>query len=225
MNGNRASESGVAVDAVSFDLFGTLVTVDEPDDPAEAVADALEARDVPVPDDWPTAYAQSHVDVPDGAELPLTDHVAGALASRSDSLRGEEIRRHVENAVCDAFEPRVQTRADAPAVVETLADRLAVGVLSNCSVPGLAERALDESGVDETALDAVVTSVGCGWRKPDPRAFEAVATELGVGVEQLVHVGDDPRTDGRATAAGAQSLLVEETPLAAMPDALEARWG
>jgi len=219
------TESDAPVAGVSFDLFGTLVRVDGPDDPAAAVADALETRGVAVPDDWSTAYAEPHVDVPDGAELPLADHVAAALVSRSDSLRGDDVRCDVEDAVFDAFEPRVETRTDAASVVKTLADRLPVGVLSNCSVPGLAERALAESDVDESVLDAVVTSVDCGWRKPEPRAFETVAAELGVGVARLVHVGDDPRTDGRATAAGARSVLVGETPLGAVPEFLEARWG
>ncbi|WP_327052057.1 HAD family hydrolase [Halomicrococcus gelatinilyticus] len=219
------SGADTSIDGVSFDLFGTLVRVDGPDDPAAAVADALEARDVDVPDDWSTAYAEPHVEVPDGTELPLADHVVAALASRSDSLRGDDVRSDVEDAVFDAFEPRVETREDAASAVKTLADRLPVGVLSNCSVSGLAERALAESDVDESALDAVVTSVDCGWRKPAPRAFEAVAAELGVEVDRLVHVGDDPRTDGRATAAGARSVLVEETPLGAVPETLEERWG
>jgi FMN phosphatase YigB (HAD superfamily) len=100
-------------------------------------------------------------------------------------------------------------------------------VLSNCSVPGLAERALADSGVDEAHLDAVVTSVDCGWRKPDPRAFAAVADALAVDPAHLLHVGDDPQADGGAAGAGAQRLLVAdagESSLAELPALLEGRW-
>ena len=48
---------------VSFDLFGTLVTVDRPADPAAAVATELERRDVPVPDDWAAAYESLYMDL------------------------------------------------------------------------------------------------------------------------------------------------------------------
>ncbi len=56
--------------AVSFDLFGTLVCVPSPSDPAAAVGDALDERGVPVPADWDDAYRERHVDAPPGAETP-----------------------------------------------------------------------------------------------------------------------------------------------------------
>lgn len=56
--------------ATSFDLFGTLVAVDRPADPAAAVGDELRDRGVAVPDDWAAAYAETHVEAPAGAEVP-----------------------------------------------------------------------------------------------------------------------------------------------------------
>ncbi|MFC6770931.1 HAD family hydrolase, partial [Halorubrum pallidum] len=44
--------------AVTFDLFGTLVDVAYPSDPAEVVARELESRGVDVPDDWHVAYGE-----------------------------------------------------------------------------------------------------------------------------------------------------------------------
>lgn len=208
-----ANRPETGFDAVSFDLFGTLVSVERPADPAAEIATELEARGVPVPDDWDAAYVESHVDVPAGAELPLPEHVAAALSSRDESLGRDAIRGDAERAVLAAFEAPLETRPGAARTVDALADRVPVGILSNCSVPGLAERVVAESAVDESAVDAVVTSVGCGWRKPDRRAFEAVAKRLGVEPEALLHVGDDPDADGGAEAAGATSLVVGTEPL------------
>ncbi len=207
-----------SVSGVSLDLFGTLVATDRPDAPADAVARALADRGVPVPDDWTAAFATPQIATADGVEVPLTDHVVAALASRSDTLDRAAVRPAVERAVRSAFEPDVQTREGAARTVETLSESLPVGVLSNCSVDGLAERALEQSSIDRPALDVVVTSVGCGWRKPDRRAFRAVADALGVEVGQLLHVGDDPVADGGAADAGARVLLTDETAVPEIPE-------
>lgn len=214
--------NGTEFEGISFDLFGTLVAVKKPANPAEAVATELATEGLRVPDDWHAAYAEPHVDVPKGREYSLAEHVSAALASRADSLRPEDVRENVERAVLAAFETEVRTRPGALKAVETVPDRVPVGVLSNCSVPGLVERTLAASALDVAAFDAVVTSVDCGWRKPHPRAFAAVADELGIPVDGLFHVGDDPETDGGA--AGATSRIVDDGSLAGLPIELRGKW-
>ena len=207
--------------AVSFDLFGTLVAVDRPADPAAAVGRELEALGATLPDDWATAYRTPQVELPEGAEVSLVEHVGSILGDRGsgESADGRTVRR----ALLRAFGTDVRTRAGAGRAVAAAAERGPVGVLSNCSVPGLVARTLDRSGLDPSRFDAVVASVDLGWRKPDPRAFEAVADRLRVPVEELLHVGDDPRTDGGATDAGARAVLLESVPLADLPAHLDAR--
>lgn len=201
--------------AVTFDLFGTLVSVDTPDDPAAAVAAELRERGVAVPEDWGDAYRERHVDAPPGAEVPLPAHVAAALTSRGvERPANNAVRR----AVVAAFDPDVRTRSGAAEAVAA-ADG-PVGLLSNCSVPDLVGRTLVRADLDRDRFDAVVTSAGCGWRKPDARAFESAADRLGVPLADLVHVGDDPATDGGAEEAGATALILDETPLADLPEVL-----
>ncbi|MFB6303465.1 MAG: HAD family hydrolase [Haloferacaceae archaeon] len=201
--------------AISFDLFGTLVAVERPSDPASAVADALAERGVAVPDDFAAAYRERHVDAPPGAEVPLPAHVAAALRDRGVAPPdGNVVRR----AVVAAFDPDVRTRPGAVAAVDAAPGPVAC--CSNCAVPQLATRALVRSDVDRGAFDAVVTSAGCGWRKPDRRVFDAVARRLGVPVDALVHVGDDPRTDGGIADAGGRFVDVADVPLTALSERL-----
>lgn len=219
------SNADAPIEAVSVDLFGTLVDAERPPDPAAAVAAELRDRGVAIPDDWATAYAHPHDDRPPGAERPLHEHVAAALASRFPTVEAADVVADAEAAVRAAFDRPVATRDGAADGIRALADGRPVAVLSNCSVPGLAERALARSTVDPALFESVVTSVECGWRKPDRRAFETVAGDLGVPVDRLLHIGDDPETDGGAASAGAAVLLVEDQSLASLATTVEARWG
>ena len=205
--------------AVSFDLFGTLVDADRPDDPAEAVGTELRERGVAVPDDWGDAYREVHVDAPEEAEVPLPARVSAALASRGVEAPGNAARR----AVVSAFDPEVETRNGAVEAVRAASERGPVAILSNCSVPELVRRTLIRSALDREAFDAIVTSVACGWRKPDARAFENVADRLGVPVSELTHVGDEPETDGGIADAGGTPVLLSDVPLTEFPDWLEGR--
>ncbi|MDS0220615.1 HAD family hydrolase [Haloarcula sp. S1AR25-5A] len=205
--------------ALSFDLFGTLVATDRPEEPWDAVAAALSARSVHVPEGWEDAYRSAHREYDRGQEAPLDEHVRLALASRGIEITEET----AAEAVLDAFDSPVTVHEGAIDVLAAAAQRGPVGMCSNCSVPGLVERTLDRADIESESgqtFDVVITSVGCGWRKPHQRIFAATADALGVGISDLVHVGDDARTDGGAGRAGAQSILLDDHSLPAIAEKL-----
>jgi len=202
--------------AVSFDLFGTLVAQDRPAEPWDAVAAGLRGHGLPVPDDWEAAYRELHADIDPGREQSLVSHVRAALASRGVEVDGDI----VHEALLATFDAPVEVRSGAHEALAAARARGPIGVLSNCSLPGLVDRSLARADI---AVETVVTSIGCGWRKPHDRAFATVAEELCVDVGELVHVGDDPRTDGGGRTAGVTVVLTDDVPLSALPAWLEER--
>nr|WP_303648724.1 HAD family hydrolase [Haloarchaeobius litoreus] len=199
-------------------MFGTLVErVDAGgDDPAARVGAELSARDVAVPDDWAAAYRERHIDAPEGAEVPLPAHVSAALASRGVDAPGNAARR----AVVAAFDPEIRTRPGAVDAVAAAREVGPVALCSNCSVPELVGRTLIRSELSRGDFDAVVSSVGCGWRKPACEMFETTADRLDAVPGDLVHVGDDPRTDGGIEALGGRFVDVADVPLSDLADEL-----
>ena len=204
--------------AVTFDLYGTLVTADRPAEPWTAVAAELDARDVSVPADWESAYRSTHVEADPLAEVSLVDHSVAALASRNVNANRETVRE----SLLAAFDGPVTIVDGADEALRSAAAVGPVGVLSNCSLPGLVEATLERAEL-RARFEAVVTSVDCGWRKPHDRAFEAGAAALGVTCDDLVHVGDDARTDGGGRTAGATVFLTSDVPLSELPSQLGAR--
>ncbi|MFB6283390.1 MAG: HAD family hydrolase [Halobacteria archaeon] len=211
----------------SFDLFGTLVEVRQPS-PHESIATELGKRNIVVPEDWCDAFHENHLDLPAWKEVPLPEHVGAALESRGvtprDSTEEPESggREPLHEAVFDAFAPEtVETREGVLEAVDCALSYGETGVLSNCSVPGLAELVLERSGIPIECFDVVVTSVGCGYRKPDYRAFGTVANRLNGCVPELVHVGDDPSTDDGLEELGGTAILTEDTSLTEIPDRME----
>ena len=202
---------------ISFDLFGTLLKVERPVDPTTAVASSLSRYDIPVPQNWTSAYGQPHLDVDPGRECSLVDHVRAILTA--DGTVPPEA--NIEAALMDAFDTEVRVLPGANRAISDAGAYGPVGILSNCTVPGLAEHYLHRSSLPDECLDAIVTSVGCGWRKPHPKAFQTIADQLGVAVPNLVHIGDNPDTDGGASSAGAHAVLVDDDPLSEIEAVLE----
>jgi FMN hydrolase / 5-amino-6-(5-phospho-D-ribitylamino)uracil phosphatase len=82
-----------------------------------------------------------------------------------------------------------------------LAPRYRLGLLSNgntdpqrCGLPGV--------------FDAVVLGPDHGFEKPNPRAFETIARELGVEPGSLLHVGDGRDDIEGANGIGATSVFI-----------------
>ena len=199
---------------MSFGL-SAVVAVEWPTDPARAIAAELRDRGVRVPDDWRSLYHAEHIEGPPGAAVPEPAHVSAALSAAGVEAPGNAPRR----AVVAAFDPSVETRPGAEQAVAAAGESGPVGVLANVTTPESLRRAVIRSELDRDAFDVVCSAAGCGWRKPDPRAFESLAHRLGVETARLTHVGRES-ADAGVRDAGGTFLDLRETTLGAVADRL-----
>ena len=193
--------------AVLFDAFGTLITLDRP---VARLRAALAAR-LSVEIGEPEAAAAIRAEIAhyaagcraarDQASLELLHRecaavLMGALGLAADQQQALAVLR--EAVVLRAYD-------DAAPALERLAERgMATAVVSNgdCSL----DASLAAAGLP---VAVVVDSARAGVAKPDPAIFRIALERLGVGPGQALHVGDSPELDGGgARAAGIDAVIV-----------------
>jgi putative hydrolase of the HAD superfamily len=104
------------------------------------------------------------------------------------------------------------------ALLERLAARFTLAVVSNTNDRHLVPRHLERMGV-QRHFARVVTSVELGVRKPSPAIFAHAVRELGAAPERCVYVGDTYDADYRgATGAGLRALLIDPGAAAPIPE-------
>jgi HAD superfamily hydrolase (TIGR01509 family) len=206
---------GMAIRAVIFDLFDTLVDLLQENLPLEEhhgavlpasvrALHAVASRRGPVPFD---AFTRAMLD---GSRDFAETHFARGREVPT-LLRFQDLTRRL--ALDDVGLPGVLTEVhmgilraqvrSLPHHVEVLAAvrrRARLGLCSNFSHSETALGVLDQAGL-RPHLDAVVISDAFGLRKPRPEIFEEALARLSVAAEEAVHVGDNLRVDVVGAAA------------------------
>ena len=94
-------------------------------------------------------------------------------------------------------------------LVAALAGRYRLAVVSNTNQAGLVQGHLAAMGIDRY-LDAVVTSIEVGWRKPHPAIYAAALTRLQISPAGAVFAGDTYEADyAGPVAAGMTAFLID----------------
>jgi HAD superfamily hydrolase (TIGR01509 family) len=213
----------MAIRAVVFDLFDTLVDLSMRDLPRIEI----EGRSVPS-----TAGALHEV-VAAHSDIDLERFIA-VLTEVDRAYRETRHARGLELPTLERFEAVVDRLGiDAPdlpeiltethmgmirgqvsipenhaQILEDLARRVRLGLCSNFSHSAMALSLLDDCGF-RTHLDALAISDAIGIRKPRPEIFEAVLAELDVAPAEALHVGDSLSADiGGAAPLGIRTAWI-----------------
>ena len=101
--------------------------------------------------------------------------------------------------------------AGAWPMLRTLSRRFALGIISDTGfASGRAQDRLLEKDGARSFFAATVYSMDVGHAKPRPEIFAAAVAALGIPADQILHVGDNERTDVRgALAAGFRAVRLD----------------
>ena len=236
---------GRTIDAITLDFGNTLVPFPGSsrnavlDETAESAArawgmDATEFSRV-----WGEERVRQFAeDVPAGREADMEVRAARVLArlrgcpEPPDGARWEEAAvsrwsspdevQAVLDAYASAFVRLTPVPPEIGPMLERLAGRFSLAILSNWPIATAIERFVDAAGW-RPHLNAVVVSQRVGVIKPWPEIFRVTAEALGVASgNRLLHVGDDLGADvagahGVGWRAGWVRLKPEDSPLPVAP--------
>jgi HAD superfamily hydrolase (TIGR01493 family) len=207
----------VALRAISFDLFDTLVDLRMDTLPEFTLGQRRLRGSQPLL--YREAAAHTSLDVAGFAGAPadvdreLRDarHAQGletstlerfAARCRRLEMRAPDLPERLTEIHMACIRSQVHALDHHPGVLAALRGGLALAVCSNFSHAPTARRVLAESGL-LASFEVVVISDDVGIRKPRREIFAAVLDALGCAPDEVLHVGDQLGSDvGGAAGAG-----------------------
>ncbi len=196
----------MALRAVSFDLFDTLVDLDFGsgiDSSLQALHAAVSGIRAIEADDFAEALRSVDRDFRktryrDGREFSTQERFE-TLCERLE-LDSPDLPATLCELHMGVLHSCVGLVDHHPLLLEELRGKLPLALCSNFSHAPTAYRVLDEARL-RPHLDSIAISVEVGIRKPRREIFERVLDELGLPPEQILHVGDNLDADVSGAAA------------------------
>jgi putative hydrolase of the HAD superfamily len=193
----------LAVKGIGFDLFGTLVLQERFsfEQCIDALYTSLLTSGFPLErETFVQAYRQVNRRLmdqatADGRETHNRLWVAGALQALGHAVEPEDAR--VEHAVEVYFDPFIQSCQLIPRtaeMLESLAGRYRLGLVSNFTHPPAVEQILARVGI-ERFFDEILISARLGVRKPHPAVFAELTRRLALTPAEIMFVGDELQAD------------------------------
>jgi putative hydrolase of the HAD superfamily len=214
-----------ATSHVLFDFFGTLVDYTDDGASAALVSAALVnsyGASVSV-DEFATGWNENYRVFEARARL---DHREFSMEDLGRTYLARVLRREptkveasdLASTYTKAWNDGVVYRGDTLQILDALADRFRLAVVSNTHEADLVPGHLAAMGIADR-FDVVITSVEFGHRKPHPAIYAEALDRLGIEAAQAVFVGDTYDADFVGPeAAGIRAYLIDPAHSYDIPD-------
>ncbi|NLX04052.1 MAG: HAD family hydrolase [Phycisphaerae bacterium] len=203
------------IKGVFFDLYGTLLVMDNPAEGWERWLDRLydQARRC--------GYRRSRDELAQRCEglftrpEPAANDGLTIYESRIAALYGElglrpapdDVRAAAE-ATVNAWNDRLRLDEDTREVLSRLGERRRLALITNFDHPPFIPTVLARMGLDGF-FEHVTISGQVGVKKPDPRIFAPALGATGLSPDEVVYVGDSVEDVEGAVAAGIAPIRIE----------------
>ena len=192
----------MAIKAVGFDLFDTLVTASADGEAClRGIYDCLHCDGLEAPyETFVETYRmlrkqQRESRQAQHMEVTNSESVCGAAGFLGHSL--PPTSRTVRAAVRAYFQPwSLELKKGAFSTLKALRPIVKLGLVTNFTDVPFVEECLTTCGI-KGFFDVITVSAECGWRKPSPRIFQVFLRNLGVRPADCLFVGDDLESDVR----------------------------
>jgi HAD superfamily hydrolase (TIGR01549 family) len=206
-----------AVKAVVFDFIGTLASVEgySYENSEAKLYQSLCTTGFELDNaGFVEAYEKAHQKYRTIRFQELVEVTNAVWISEALNMLGIETTPKDEE-VCKAvsifFEDYVRSlklRPHATTVLEKLASRFALGLVSNFTYATVVHAGLEKLGI-RSYFCTVLVSQDFGWRKPSLKVFQEILKRLNVTGEEAVYVGDSPEEDIKgAQRVGMKTIFI-----------------
>lgn len=208
------------VDAVLFDLFNTLVLIENDDayymPSIKKLHQFLAAKGVRIPfEDFLSTYLKVRDKLYEDSAQSLEEPHFNLRVSRTLQKFGYVLEPShptitgATHAFSDEFVKYVHPDDDAVYVLKKLREKYKLGLVSNLSISESASEILDKFGLSKF-FDVILISGAINKRKPSREIFERALKILGVCAEKTLFVGDTPQLDIEGPkSVGLRAVLIQ----------------
>jgi putative hydrolase of the HAD superfamily len=202
--------------AVLFDIFGTLVLMDdfraELEEWLVRFHECLQPHGLTIPRETfdEVCFENLEKDIPVETEDGLTifeRRVSAICTHLGLQVTTEDIKSTVVSLL-EVWNKYAVLDPDCHPMMERLAQRYTLGVVSNFDHPPYIRRVLRDLDLNKY-LSTVVISGDYDFKKPDPRIFHLALEELGIEPGDAVYIGDSEEDIIGSRNAGIEPVLIQ----------------
>ncbi len=202
--------------AVLFDIFGTLVVIEdmetELNDWLDCFYDCLKPHGLDIAresfNEWCFHHLRQEPPPPGKENLTIFERRIQAVCSSARLQVNPADIKQTAVSLLKVWNDYAVLDPDCHPLLQELVPSCTLGIISNFDHPPYIHGVLQDHDLNKY-FSTVVISGDYDFKKPDPRIFHLALDELGLKPEEAIYIGDSEEDIVGARAAGIEPILIQ----------------